>query len=405
MPFLFKNIPNYTDYNPYSKRLILALPDFKEKIEGFKNSISKKFISFKAKFSKNKVSEDFDDEFEEEYEEDEGTAEHNVEDMNAKSDFDEDLDDEFEDDDFDENPPPKDKKRLIIQAVIGLLVVFIVADEFLGGDSGDDPTANLPDPPKRKKKLTKKPKKSVIKEKNLNDLKVSETPETSTAKVSNESNEIADSVADGKSEVIINNSEDMELKDDSPRNEETIAQPSVSLPEDDSEPGESEDIGDVSNVTQEDDPLDGLGEGGEISKEMDLNLADQMASKVNENEAKGENKVEREDTLAEYQNDPKKPDYKKVLESIDINETSEEEIISPEYERRGRGLVYNCKEKHWACVDRVNYFRCAKVQKFSATNGRSPSCVSREVFYSSDHCARGQLKKIHSYKIPPECKK
>ena len=48
-------------------------------------------------------------------------------------------------------------------------------------------------------------------------------------------------------------------------------------------------------------------------------------------------------------------------------EKVEEEKITytppPDYEKLGRGLVYNCDLKHWACVNRVGYFQCQKIKK------------------------------------------
>ena len=39
--------------------------------------------------------------------------------------------------------------------------------------------------------------------------------------------------------------------------------------------------------------------------------------------------------------------------------TEQKEYIKPpSYERVGRGLVYNCAGKHWACVNKRSYFSC-----------------------------------------------
>lgn len=63
-----------------------------------------------------------------------------------------------------------------------------------------------------------------------------------------------------------------------------------------------------------------------------------------------------------------------------------EYIEPPDYESLGRGLVYNCKGKHWACVDKRSYFQCRDNSKWSKENEKAPECVTRPVYASYEDC-------------------
>lgn len=63
------------------------------------------------------------------------------------------------------------------------------------------------------------------------------------------------------------------------------------------------------------------------------------------------------------------------------------EIVN--YQAVGRGLIYNCKGKHWACVDKANYLKCKKL-----SNSGSKDCVTKKVLKSNDSCFEIQRKLI-----------
>lgn len=59
--------------------------------------------------------------------------------------------------------------------------------------------------------------------------------------------------------------------------------------------------------------------------------------------------------------------------SSDSSSTIEKEVeATVNYQITGRGLIYNCKGKHWACVDKANYMRCRSLAKSG-----SKDCVTR----------------------------
>ena len=58
----------------------------------------------------------------------------------------------------------------------------------------------------------------------------------------------------------------------------------------------------------------------------------------------------------------------------------------PQYERLGRGLVYNCKGKHWACVDKFSYFQCRENFLWLRSNQKPYECIIQNVYASIKDC-------------------
>lgn len=96
---------------------------------------------------------------------------------------------------------------------------------------------------------------------------------------------------------------------------------------------------------------------------------------------------------------PKVENIQKVVTSIDgDNEESKDKMNlshPPDYDRIGRGLVYNCSGKHWACLDREEFFQCKNNQIWSKQKGGPPSCAIYEVYLTNEDCARAQLQKVN----------
>ncbi len=73
-----------------------------------------------------------------------------------------------------------------------------------------------------------------------------------------------------------------------------------------------------------------------------------------------------------------------------------EYIAPPNYERRGRGLVYNCAGKHWACVDKFSYFQCRENQVWNERNQKPHECMTKNVYASSKDCVTVQTHSINT---------
>ena len=77
---------------------------------------------------------------------------------------------------------------------------------------------------------------------------------------------------------------------------------------------------------------------------------------------------------------PKKNDY------IQSQQNKLEYTAPPNYERLGRGLVYNCSGKHWACVDKFSYFKCRENYLWTKSNNKLPECSVRDVYATTTEC-------------------
>ncbi len=86
-----------------------------------------------------------------------------------------------------------------------------------------------------------------------------------------------------------------------------------------------------------------------------------------------------------------------------IDETSEY-TEPPKYEILGRGLVYNCKGKHWACVDKTNYQICHKNMKHNEANGKASECVTQNVYSNEEDCSTVQRYNVSTSVATNFCK-
>jgi hypothetical protein len=71
-------------------------------------------------------------------------------------------------------------------------------------------------------------------------------------------------------------------------------------------------------------------------------------------------------------------------------------VSPPDYEYDGKGLAYNCKGKHWVCLDGPSYGQCEKNHQYLSDKNQSKECVPINVYDSTKTCHQLQLKKIVS---------
>lgn len=75
----------------------------------------------------------------------------------------------------------------------------------------------------------------------------------------------------------------------------------------------------------------------------------------------------------------------------------------PAYDQLGRGLVYNCKEKYWACIDKIAYVTCNKNMKWNQSHSKTSECVVQNVYNSDDDCSLVQKHNVSTSKATPFC--
>lgn len=66
------------------------------------------------------------------------------------------------------------------------------------------------------------------------------------------------------------------------------------------------------------------------------------------------------------------------------------ETPPPAYDQLGRGLVYNCKDKYWACLDKPAYVTCNKNMKWNKSKGNAAECAVSNIYASEEDCAKVQ---------------
>ena len=76
-------------------------------------------------------------------------------------------------------------------------------------------------------------------------------------------------------------------------------------------------------------------------------------------------------------------------------------VAPPNYTISGRGLIYNCKEKHWACVNKLNYFICHANQQ--ALKDKKAECVVKDVYGDHRDCMKVQQYYVNNFRKVPEC--
>jgi len=66
-------------------------------------------------------------------------------------------------------------------------------------------------------------------------------------------------------------------------------------------------------------------------------------------------------------------------------------VAPPDYEYVGRGLVYNCVGKHWACVDAPSYKTCEQNHDSSKALNKKVECYPFNVYEKTKNCTSTQL--------------
>ncbi len=90
--------------------------------------------------------------------------------------------------------------------------------------------------------------------------------------------------------------------------------------------------------------------------------------------------------------------------SDEVAKENKESTSPPDYTRIGRGLVYNCKDGHWACVARDEYLTCKSNRKWNESNSKKKECFEVSVYATDRDCATAQKIKVDSVAQTDFCK-
>lgn len=79
-------------------------------------------------------------------------------------------------------------------------------------------------------------------------------------------------------------------------------------------------------------------------------------------------------------------DLEKQAKDTTPKETIKEYVSPPDYEYRGRGLVYNCSGKHWACVDAPSYKTCEDNSSSTKFLKKTMECHPVNIYETQKGC-------------------
>jgi hypothetical protein len=89
---------------------------------------------------------------------------------------------------------------------------------------------------------------------------------------------------------------------------------------------------------------------------------------------------------------------------LDLQKRIYPQAEPPVYTESGRGLVYNCAGRHWACVNKDSFLKCRGNMMWNKQSRKLPECVTRNVYRSSKDCYTIQTHNINTVKNTGFCK-
>lgn len=97
-------------------------------------------------------------------------------------------------------------------------------------------------------------------------------------------------------------------------------------------------------------------------------------------------------------------DLEKQVKKDQPKEEKKEYVAPPDYEYRGRGMVYNCAGKHWACVDGPSYKTCEDNYSSSKFLKKPIECYPFNVYDNQKGCEAMQNRLVSSNAKTDFCK-
>lgn len=130
------------------------------------------------------------------------------------------------------------------------------------------------------------------------------------------------------------------------------------------------------------------------------NIDNLDARKTGESDEQDQNKVVEQLATEMKMQEEKTTDSDLLSDNLKMKEEASRIQYSPppEYEKIGQGLVYNCKDRHWACVNREAYFQCKDNSHWNQLNSKTSECETRAVYSSFDDCRKIQIWNINNPK-------
>lgn len=246
-----------------------------------------------------------------------------------------------------------DKKK-IIRIVIGVLGLFILVSDFIFPEKKTNSEDSISSKPSQNEKIEKKTKSD---ESPKVDTTSVETPEPE--KISEQATESVPEKSDVNESPIPSEEANLETSE-LPKNDvvEVPETPELGPGKTDTTDSFSDTSDKVIDSSEKETKKE-QGSGEDFTEEILLDL---------EKQAKEAKKIE---TIKEY-------------------------VAPPNYEYVGRGLVYNCTGKHWACVDAPSFKSCEENQSSVKYLKKKIECHPFNVYDSIKNCENMQNRLVSS---------
>lgn len=372
------------------------------KLDEFKNKFSG--LLKKSPFNKNK---DNSDEFEGD------TGEFTSSDLDELKEDATELTDvtDIEIDEDEKSLKSKLNKQIIIRVVLVLVVIGLAADYFLNmEDPGEKALAELEKKKpkrKRKRKNKKKPKTKNEAEKSITNEAVNSEDvakgienlkKGKVATVDTDPNETIEKDAlrnkenDNQKVNVTDNTQDSNneaSKDASGIPPETPAE----LLEIDSLEKELKALDNTDKNKKENEAAVVSGSAkndtnlmNEVEKVVDEKMPTELSSDISLGQNQADKKIDNNKQAIDQKS---KSLEDKMLETI--KKAKKKEYVSPpDYEKLGRGLVYNCRDQYWSCVNKKAFFQCRDNFAWTKANEKPAECAIKNVYGNVKDCQKVQ---------------
>ena len=304
-----------------------------------------------------------------------------IQSLKKKQNSSDDIEEDGDESEVDEEALKKKKRSKILQGVIiGGIVVFMASD-YIFPPEDEVPAVQLKPRPRPKKPKPVDPTATTTET-------ATETPADTTATTETPTETPAETSVDTTATTETSVDEPLETPVDTTATTETPVEDPVETPVDTTATTETPDESPV-DVTSTETSVEETPADDVVATDTtnDSSVGEGSIDSIDGTEAIGES-----DNLT----DQILEDLEKQAKSSEPAQVKKEYVAPPDYEYRGRGLVYNCTGKHWACVDAPSYKTCEDNSSSVKYLNKTIECYPFNVYETTKGCESMQNRMVSS---------